>query len=104
MTTGRLGADPELFVVRRGSNKATSIHLLDTFTEFLTENPGNPVYAKAKADGFAFEFEITPSSCRDYLNPAFAAGIAQFYNRHPEYGLSAKASMELTRSGACGCE
>ena len=96
------GIDPELFVMKKGGRLATSIHLLEGFepqTSFTASATGA---VTSKMDGFAFEFESHPTGCRDYLFPAIANGIQDFHKAHPDYKLSAKASMKLTQRSVAG--
>ena len=90
------GLDPELFVVRKGASKATSIHLLPNFKPQKSKDATNPIWAHSKTDGFAFELTNDPSSCREYIVPALGNGIQDFLAKYPDYTLKAKAMMDLT--------
>ncbi len=96
------GLDPELFVVKKGASKATSIHLLPNFKGQKSKDKTNPIYAHSKTDGFAFELTNDPSSCRDYILPAMATAIQDFLKKYPKYTLKAMASMELTARSTKG--
>lgn len=102
MKTGVFGVDPELFVVRGSSPKATSLHVVDHLVDYreVSDNNSNPIKAACQPDGFALEFINKPTTCRDYIVPSLAAKFQTLYNE--EFGaeglrLSAKASMQLNQ-------
>lgn len=97
------GLDPELFVVKKGSTTATSIHLVKNFKpRTVKSDTNNPISSMSKTDGFAFELTNTPSTCRDYIIPSMAAGLQRFLKDQPDYNLSAKASMPLNKASTRG--
>ncbi len=97
------GLDPELFVMKKGSTTATSIHLLKNFKpQKVRSDNQNPVFSMSKTDGFAFELTNTPSTCRDYIIPSMAAGLKTFLKDQPKYNLSAKVSMPLNKMSTHG--
>ena len=98
----QFGIDPELFVMKKGGRLATSIHLLKDFKKITSHTSTQTGRVWSKMDGFAFEFSSHPTGCRDYLVPAIANGIRDFHEAHPDYKLSAKASLKLTTASVAG--
>jgi hypothetical protein len=96
------GLDPELFVVKRGSRLATSIHKLPNFKPRKTMDPGNPIGITSRTDGWAFEFNSDPTTCRDYLIPGTGFAIRQFHIDYPDWKLDAAASLKLNKLSVKG--
>lgn len=92
------GMDPEVFAVKKGNKTATSAHLIDMKpVNEIRDDLSGPVRVSFKKDGFAFELNSTPTHCRDYLVPSTGAAIRTFLKLHPDYDLTAKPLMKLSR-------
>jgi hypothetical protein len=116
------GFDPELFVVRKGSRYASSVHLMgvtDNFDSVKANDDGRADmdlrdrhlsepsgYGKIfmKTDGFAVELNANhPGACRDFFIPYTAAVLREFYRQYGEsWRLSAVPVMQLTRESVSG--
>jgi hypothetical protein len=103
------GFDPELFVLRKGSNKASSVHLMgvqDDFESLKTAQDDAKTGAGdvwLKTDGFAAELNCRATSCRDYLIPYTAAVLRAFYKQYGDnWRLSAVPVMELNKKSVTG--
>ena len=94
----QFGGDPELFVVKADNGYAHSAHLLDWPKAGMRVSvPGTSSSARMDRDGFAVEVHPEATYCRDWSVPNTAAILREFRKQFPEWKLSAKPMLRLTK-------